>query len=119
MARLQGCKMGGIADRVSVLDATNVDSQTVRWSDGIDGQAMFTDTVDPHFIGLSAYLYLPVPCLRRATAVNYTDADEDAEKLLSFLDEVRSIMCTCSIQTIVWLTYRLKKLRAQMGRAIG
>lgn len=29
-----------------------------------------------------------VPCLRRATAVNYTDADEDAEKILSFLDEV-------------------------------
>lgn len=29
-----------------------------------------------------------VPCLRRATAVDYTDADEDAEKLLSFLDEV-------------------------------
>ena len=29
-----------------------------------------------------------VPCLRRATAVNYTDADEDAEKLMSFLDEV-------------------------------
>ncbi|ORX34825.1 autophagocytosis associated protein [Kockovaella imperatae] len=28
-----------------------------------------------------------VPCLRRATAVNYTDADEDAEKLMSFLDE--------------------------------
>ena len=29
-----------------------------------------------------------VPCLRRATAINYTDADEDAEKLMSFLDEV-------------------------------
>ncbi|WWD22545.1 hypothetical protein CI109_107038 [Kwoniella shandongensis] len=28
-----------------------------------------------------------VPCLRRATAVNYTDADEDAEKLMSFMDE--------------------------------
>ncbi|WVQ80953.1 hypothetical protein IAT38_003060 [Cryptococcus sp. DSM 104549] len=28
-----------------------------------------------------------VPCLRRATAINYTDADEDAEKLLSFMDE--------------------------------
>jgi ubiquitin-like-conjugating enzyme ATG3 len=25
-----------------------------------------------------------VPCLRRATALAYTDADEDAEKLLSF-----------------------------------
>lgn len=31
---------------------------------------------------------LPVPCLRRATAVDYTNADEDAEKLLSFLDDV-------------------------------
>ena len=29
-----------------------------------------------------------VPCLRRATAINYTDADGDAEKLMSFLDEV-------------------------------
>lgn len=29
-----------------------------------------------------------MPCLRRAAAVDYTDADEDAEKLLSFLDEV-------------------------------
>ncbi|TXT16058.1 hypothetical protein VHUM_00561 [Vanrija humicola] len=28
-----------------------------------------------------------VPCLRRATALNYTDDDEDAEKLLNFLDE--------------------------------
>ncbi|RXK39083.1 preconditioning-inducible protein [Tremella mesenterica] len=28
-----------------------------------------------------------VPCLRRATAINYTDADEDAEKLMSFMDE--------------------------------
>ncbi|ADV25031.1 preconditioning-inducible protein [Cryptococcus gattii Ru294] len=28
-----------------------------------------------------------VPCLRRATAVDYTNADEDAEKLLSFLDD--------------------------------
>ncbi|WVO16782.1 hypothetical protein L204_104466 [Cryptococcus depauperatus] len=28
-----------------------------------------------------------VPCLRRAEAVDYTNADEDAEKLLSFLDE--------------------------------
>ncbi|KAK4689412.1 ubiquitin-like-conjugating enzyme ATG3, partial [Tremellales sp. Uapishka_1] len=28
-----------------------------------------------------------VPCLRRATAINYTDADEDAEKLMNFLDE--------------------------------
>lgn len=35
----------------------------------------------------------PVPCLRRATAINYTDADEDAEKLLSFLDEVRCASC--------------------------
>ena len=34
-----------------------------------------------------------VPCLRRATAINYTDADEDAEKLLSFLDEVSYIVC--------------------------
>lgn len=33
-------------------------------------------------------LTLAVPCLRRATTLNYTDADEDAEKLLSFLDEV-------------------------------
>lgn len=29
-----------------------------------------------------------MPCLRRATAVNYTDADEDSEKLMSFMDEV-------------------------------
>lgn len=28
-----------------------------------------------------------VPCLRRANALNYTDNDEDAEKLLSFLEE--------------------------------
>ena len=35
-----------------------------------------------------------VPCLRRATAINYTDADEDAEKLMSFLDEV-SCLCLC------------------------
>lgn len=32
-------------------------------------------------------LTIPVPCLRRAATVNYTDADEDAEKLMSFLDE--------------------------------
>ncbi|KAL7418686.1 E2-like enzyme [Cryptotrichosporon argae] len=31
-----------------------------------------------------------VPCLRRATAINYTDADEDAEKLLSFLDDAEA-----------------------------
>lgn len=29
----------------------------------------------------------PVPSLRRATALDYTDNDEDAEKLLSFMDE--------------------------------
>lgn len=34
-----------------------------------------------------------VPCLRRATAINYTDADEDAEKLLSFMDEVCQLYC--------------------------
>lgn len=28
-----------------------------------------------------------VPCLRRATSLAYTDADEDAEKLLSFADD--------------------------------
>ncbi|KAI5451050.1 E2-like enzyme [Naganishia albida] len=28
-----------------------------------------------------------VPCFRRATTLNYTDEDEDAERLLSFLDE--------------------------------
>ncbi len=28
-----------------------------------------------------------MPCLRRANALNYTDNDEDAEKLLSFLEE--------------------------------
>lgn len=28
-----------------------------------------------------------VPCLRRATALDYTDNDEDAEKLLNFMDE--------------------------------
>ena len=27
-----------------------------------------------------------VPCLRRATSLAYTDADEDAERLLSFTD---------------------------------
>jgi len=31
-----------------------------------------------------------VPCLRRATAINYTDDDEDAEKLLSFMDEAEA-----------------------------
>lgn len=29
---------------------------------------------------------LGVPCLRRATSLAYTDADEDAERLLSFAD---------------------------------
>ena len=27
-----------------------------------------------------------VPCLRRATSLAYTDADEDSERLLSFAD---------------------------------
>lgn len=31
-----------------------------------------------------------MPCLRRATAINYTDDDEDAEKLLSFMDEAEA-----------------------------
>ena len=31
-----------------------------------------------------------VPCLRRATAIAYTDADEDAERLLSFGDSSAS-----------------------------
>jgi len=30
---------------------------------------------------------LPVPCMRRATSLAYTDADEDDEKLLSFGDD--------------------------------
>lgn len=37
-----------------------------------------------------------VPCFRRATSLNYTDADEDAERLLSFLDEVRRLIIHCS-----------------------
>jgi hypothetical protein len=42
-----------------------------------------------------------VPCLRRATAVNYTDADEEGEKLMSFLDEVsaRSQSTSTSLMT--------------------
>ena len=36
----------------------------------------------------SVPMIIVVPCLRRATAVNYTDADEDAEKMLNFMDEV-------------------------------
>lgn len=37
---------------------------------------------------LAGELMKLVPCLRRAATIDYTDADEDAEKLLSFLDEV-------------------------------
>lgn len=29
-----------------------------------------------------------VPCLRRATAVEYGDSEEDGERLLNFLDDV-------------------------------
>lgn len=37
-----------------------------------------------------------VPCLRRANALAYTDADEDAERLLSFMDEVRCLLPPCA-----------------------
>jgi hypothetical protein len=50
-----------------------------------------------------------VPCLRRATALNYTDADEDAEKLMSFLDEV----CTSFIRKELGLTI------SQADEAVG
>jgi hypothetical protein len=33
---------------------------------------------------------LPVPCLRRANALAYTDAEEDSERLLNFMDDVSS-----------------------------
>jgi ubiquitin-like-conjugating enzyme ATG3 len=32
------------------------------------------------------YFAASVPCLRRATSLAYTDADEDAERLISFAD---------------------------------
>ncbi len=32
-------------------------------------------------------IFLLVPCLRRATSLAYTDADEDAEKMLSFAED--------------------------------
>lgn len=31
--------------------------------------------------------YDSVPCMRRATSLAYTDADEDAEKMISFADD--------------------------------
>lgn len=55
-----------------------------------------------------------MPCLRRATAVNYTDADEDAEKLMSFLDEVsgHSMLQTPDAD----IACRLRRRRMPMGR---
>lgn len=56
--------------------------------------------------------YSIVPCLRRATAVNYTDADEDAEKLMSFMDEVCFFRVPESAQTFI----RRTKRQDQRGR---
>jgi len=61
---------------ISFLPISNISSLATVGYSGLRGGAALT----------------PVPCLRRATAINYTDADEDAEKLLSFLDEVGRAM---------------------------
>lgn len=38
---------------------------------------------------------LAVPCFRRANAVNYTDEEEDGERLVNFLDDVSAIVPSC------------------------
>jgi hypothetical protein len=58
-----------------------------------------------------------VPCLRRATAVNYTDADEDAEKLMSFLDEVSDPREMTHTYRSADTPERLKKHRDRMAKS--
>ncbi|KAJ9096736.1 hypothetical protein QFC21_005006 [Naganishia friedmannii] len=53
-----------------------------QWQKGAPGKARDFLPADKQYL-----ITRNVPCFRRATTLNYSDADEDAERLLNFLDE--------------------------------
>ncbi|GHJ88131.1 hypothetical protein NliqN6_4533 [Naganishia liquefaciens] len=53
-----------------------------QWQKAVPGKGRDFLPADKQFL-----ITRNVPCFRRATTLNYTDEDEDAERLLSFLDE--------------------------------
>ncbi|KAJ9121905.1 hypothetical protein QFC24_004487 [Naganishia onofrii] len=53
-----------------------------QWQKGTPGKSRDFLPADKQYL-----ITRNVPCFRRATTLNYSDADEDAERLLNFLDE--------------------------------
>lgn len=70
-----------VCDYVSFPDVTVLESDCARREKGDASKAREYLPLDKQYLVTRG-----VPCLRRATSLAYTDADEDAERLLSFTD---------------------------------
>ncbi|CAE6430123.1 unnamed protein product [Rhizoctonia solani] len=79
---LRGWANPAIEEFVAAGDFLTYKFPVWSWEKGDTSKARDYLPVDKQYL-----VTRKVPCLRRATSLAYTDADEDAEKLLSFADD--------------------------------